>query len=393
MATETSPARLKAAGLSRDGDRGVTGPLQGHHHEAYAIVLPPGNPLGAEYTRGKLRERRENLFWFDRRTFASEDALLMALRGRVSRIPHCAEFTEGLFLQGFIEGRTLPRARCGLGRLSRRHMIQLGVFFRELAAVEHGKLSLELLPEKQYGPGGGPPPPVRDGDSAGFLGRLIDFTQFQVYGKHVAEFGALFDSLGVSAMSLQGLRERAARLTERPFSLVHGDLHRRNLIVDAAGDLWFIDWELAMIGDPLYELATHLHLMDYPECDARRVKNVWREAVGAARPGACEGWERDLPHLLAFKRAQSVYTDVIRTAAALLVGAGALALVAGVVAGPPGVIAGPGPSRLRLARAAGRIQRVLAAAKEALGLPEVPSRARIRTAYADWLRERVRRRG
>ncbi|MFK8911808.1 phosphotransferase family protein [Streptomyces sp. YS-3] len=395
MATEASPARLTAAGLSRDGDRGVTGPLQGHHHEAYAIVLPPGHPLGADYTRGKLRVRRENLRWFDRRTFASEEKLLMALRGRVSRIPPCAEFTEGLFLQGFVEGRTLPRARFGLGRLSGRHVRQLGELFGQLAAIKHGELSLELLPEEPQGPEGGSRPPVRDGDSAGFLGRLIDFTQFQVYGEHVGEFGALFEGLGISATSLKGLRERSMELTERPFSLVHGDLHRRNLIVDAAGDLWFIDWELAMIGDPLYELATHLHLMDYPDCDTRRVKRVWREAVEAARPGASDGWERDLPQLLAFKRAQSVYTDVIRTAAALMAGAGMLALVAGAVAvaGPPGAGAGPGPRCLRLARAAGRIQRVLAVAKEALGLPAVPTRARIRAVYGEWLRERAERRG
>lgn len=393
MATDTaSTARRAAVELSRTGDRGVTGPLQGHHHEAYAIVLPPGNPLGEHYARGKLRVRREGLLWFDRRTFASEDEVLMALKGRVSRIPECVEFAEGLFLQGFVEGRTLRHSRFGIhcfsGRLSERHVGQLGQLFGEMAAVKHGELALEMLPEDLSRPA------VRDGDTSGFLGGLIDFTEYGVYESNIGKFGSLFDGLGVSAASLKGLRERAGGLSPRPFSLVHGDLHRRNLIVDSKGDLWFIDWELAMIGDPLYDLATHLHLMNYPECDARRVKQVWREAVEAARPGASGGWERDLPHLLAFKQAQSVYTDVIRTAVGLLVGAGALALVAGVGAGVGAAAVGSGrPGRLRLARAARKVQRVLTAAKDALGLPAVPSRGRIREAYGEWLRERVGRRG
>ncbi|MFD9487230.1 phosphotransferase [Streptomyces sp. NPDC059991] len=394
MATETaSPARRAAVELSRDGDRGVTGPLQGHHHEAYAIVLPPGNPLGEGYARGKLRVRREGLLWFDRRTFASEDQLLMALKGRVSRVPECAEFTGEVFLQGFVEGRTLRDGRFWPGRLSGRHVSQLGALFGQLAAIKHGELALETLPEVESRP------PVRDGDTSGFLGGLIDFTQYEVYQRNIGEFGSLFDRLGVSATSLNGLRKRARGLTSRPFSLVHGDLHRRNLIVDSRDDLWFIDWELAMIGDPLYDLATHLHLMNYPECDALRVKEAWRGAVEAARPGGCDGWEQDLPHLLAFKQAQSVYTDVIRTAVALLLGAGALALVAGAVTVGTGACpgadgaAGPGPSRLRLARAARKVQRVLAVAKDALGLPTVPTQGEIRAAYGEWLRERAARRG
>ncbi|MFI1105590.1 phosphotransferase [Streptomyces melanogenes] len=372
-----STAREVAVKLSRDGDRGVDGPLKGHHHEAYAIVLPPENPLGEGYVRGKLRMRREGLLWFDRRTFASEDELLIALRGRVSRIPECAEFTAGLFLQGFVEGRTLREGRFGLGRMAEHHVRQLGKLFGEMAAVKHGELTLEThFVDASW-------PPVRDGDTPGFLGGMVDFTQDEVYEKNRGEFGSLFDRLGVSATSLNGLRERARTLAERPFSLVHGDLHRRNLIVDSRGDLWFIDWELAMIGDPLYDLATHLHLMNYPECDALRVKKVWREAVEAARPGASNAWERDLPHLLAFKQAQSVFTDVIRTAVALQLGAGALALMAGV-----GAAAGPGPGLLRLARAARKVQRVLAVAKDALGLPAVPTRRRIREAYGEWLRGR-----
>lgn len=392
METETasaaaSEARLIAAGLSRDGARGVTGPLKGYHHEAYAIRLPAANPLSIRYERGKLRVPRPGLLWFDRRHFASDDQLLIALQGRVARIPDCVEH-EGRFFQGFIEGRTLPDARFGISRISGRHLRQLGELFAQTAAVEPGEISVPTVDEERWRR------PVADRDTGAFLAGLIDFTERRVYREHLDAFGSLFTGLGVSATALDGLRQRAGNLAERPFALVHGDLHRRNLIVDSAGDLWFIDWELAMIGDPLYDLATHLHLMDYPQCDVRRVKAVWREAVEDARPGGSEGWERDLPVLLAFKRAQSVYTDVIRTALALTAGAvPGGAVPGGAVAGGPMVAADasadPEPFRLRLTRAARKVQGVLAHAKEALDLPRIPGRGEIRAAYAEWLRERA----
>ncbi|MBD0746207.1 phosphotransferase [Streptomyces sp. CBMA152] len=386
METETasaaaSEARLVAAGLSRDGARGVTGPLKGYHHEAYAIRLPADNPLSTRYERGKLRVPRPGLLWFDQRYFASDDQLLIALRDRVTRIPDCVEH-GGRFFQGFVEGRTLPDGMFGISRLSGRHLRQLGELFAETAAVKPGEISVPTVDEEW------PRRPVADRDTRAFLAGLIDFTEHRVYREHLDDFGSLFGRLGVSATALDGLRQRARNLTKRPFALVHGDLHRRNLIVDSAGDLWFIDWELAMIGDPLYDLATHLHLMDYPECDVRRVKKVWREAVEAARPGGSKGWERDLPVLLAFKRAQSVYTDVIRTALALAAGAVLVGAVVGGDVAPAS--AGPEPFRLRLTRAARKVQRVLATAKEALGLPRVPGRREIRGAYAEWLRERGR---
>ncbi|MFF3399206.1 phosphotransferase family protein [Streptomyces sp. NPDC002659] len=137
-------------------------------------------------------------------------------------------------------------------------------------------------------------------------------------------------------------------------------------MVDAAGDLWTIDWELAMIGDPLYDLATHLHLMHYSRREEERITEVWRSAVESVRPGSSEGWRQDLPVLVSFKRAQSVYTDVIRTAVAL---------------GP-----GPKPNWQLLPRASRRVQLALKAAAEPLSLSEVPTLRQVMAAYLRWFR-------
>lgn len=354
-----SENRRQAAALSRN-DQLVEGPLKGYHHEAYAFPLPAENPLVKSFARGKLRSPREGLLWFDRRSFASEDRLLVALDGRITRIPECLEIAESVWLQGFIEGRTLgSRALSGARPLSDRHVRQLSQLFQELVSIKAD----ELL---DIGQVCGHDYRSRDGDSTAFLLGLIRFTEEQVYRGNADRFGQLFEELGVHGHALDGLKSETASLAERPFSLIHGDLHRENFIVDSAGDLWTIDWELAMIGDPLYDLATHLHLMHYSRREEERIIQVWRSAVESVRPGSSEGWPQDLPVLLSFKRAQSVYTDVIRTAVAL---------------GP-----GPKPNWQLLPRASRRVQLALKAAAEPLSLSEVPTLRQVMAAYLRWFR-------
>ena len=104
-----------------------------------------------------------------------------------------------------------------------------------------------------------------------------------------------------------------------------------------------------MIGDPLYDLATHLHLMRYSRKEAERVSGLWRRAVESRRPECVKGWEADLDVLRDYKRAQSVYTDVIRAALAL----------------------GRRHPELdldQLQKVAGRVRQALAAARRPLGL-------------------------
>ncbi|MER5614724.1 phosphotransferase [Streptomyces sp. NPDC002215] len=347
-------ARASAAALVPDESL-LVGPLNGYHHETYAFPLPADGGSGAQ-TWWKCRYPRAGLLRFDLRWFTSEQALLAALQGRVTRIPVVAE-RAGVPLYSFIEGRTLGET-CPPGTpLTERHLGQLGVLFGELVSIGADGIGID-------GTGG-----VPEGDSAAFLSRLIGFTEHHVRRRHLSRYGALFAELGVPGGGLDRLRGEARGLTPRPFTLVHGDLHRENLVVDARGDLWTIDWELAMVGDPLYDLATHLHLMRYPRREGERVAAVWRDAAEDVRSGSSEGWERDLPVLLKYKRVQSVYTDVIRAALAL---------------GPGGPGTEKGAERRLPARESGRIREVLAAAAVPLGMVRVPTSRQIRTAYENW---------
>ncbi|MFD6990273.1 phosphotransferase [Streptomyces sp. NPDC059943] len=352
-----SDVRRRAAGLS-GGDHEVVRPLTGYHHEAYAIPLPRGSALGGRYDRANLRVPRPGVLWFDRRYFASEDRLLLALHGRIDRIPEVIRTDGSGVLRGFVEGRTLGTGWPGGRRLSALHLNQLGSFFHQLVSVDPYGADIARVPVVGPGPD--------DGDSAAALGQLVDFTERRVYRKHEQRYGPLFAALGVvGTEGIDRLRERSRTLRRRPFALLHGDLHRENFVIDLAGDLWVIDWELAMVGDPLYDLATHLHLMRHPARAAARTARIWCDAVERARPGSSAGWQRDLPVLLAYKRLQSVYTDVIRAARSLEDDSEV--------------------NRRRLSAVSWRIQRVLDTAREPLGPVPVPTRRQIMSAYRNWL--------
>ncbi|NEB11819.1 phosphotransferase [Streptomyces coelicoflavus] len=366
MSPETaSPARLRAVEVSGDA-RTVEGPLRGYHHETYVVPLPAaaGEAGAAGSARWKCREPRSGLLWFDRRCFVSEERLLSALHGRITHVPDVFEF-EGLHLQRFIEGRTLGMLH-GAGRVVPPELVrQLVRLFGETAAVTWQTLPVERLCHPEDRPA--------DGDSDGFMERLVCFTERRVYEDNLPRFGSLFAGLGLDDDGFTRLRKHVAGLRERPFCLLHADLHRENLIVDAERRLWTIDWELAMVGDPLYELATHLHLMRYPSRQLRQVVAGWRQAVEAARPGGTYGWRQDLDLLLGYKRAQSVFTDVVREAVSL-----------GRAARSPG----PG-----VALAAARLHGVLSAAAPPLGLESVPGPAEIGTALVRWGRAQPRDEG
>jgi hypothetical protein len=348
-----SDVRLRADELSGDATV-VIGPLEGYHHETYVFPLPDGTRVV------KCREPRAHILWFDRRCFVSEEELLCALAGRIARVPEIVDM-EGVGLQRFIEGRTLGASH----RLSRRvpeaFFGQIVGLFREMVRItpaELGSVERRCAPEDR----------AEDGDSDGFLERLVVFIEEHVYARNAAEFGPLFHALGVGEDAFTRLRKHVAGLEERPFCLLHADLHRENFIVDPQGLLWTIDWELAMLGDPLYDLATHLHLMRYPADQELRMTHEWCRAVEGVRPGSSYGREQDLGRILGFKRAQSVFTDVIRVSLSLSERGEA--------------------SWFALHAAAGKLQRVLIAAAEPLGLEEVPSRSEITAALVRHHRDR-----
>ncbi|MDT0485149.1 aminoglycoside phosphotransferase family protein [Streptomyces doebereineriae] len=106
-------------------------------------------------------------------------------------------------------------------------------------------------------------------------------------------------------------------VTERTPALLHGDLNPWNLVrAGRRGGLTIIDWEMGMIGDPLYDLVRHLHLTPTRTEMRMRMFERWSGKLPA---GCVVGWERDWRVYRWIEQIRSAYVDLDRmtTGAAL----------------------------------------------------------------------------
>ncbi|MET7691032.1 phosphotransferase [Streptomyces sp. NPDC005483] len=106
-------------------------------------------------------------------------------------------------------------------------------------------------------------------------------------------------------------------VTERTPVLLHGDLNPWNLVrAGRRGGLTIIDWEMGMIGDPLYDLVRHLHLTPTRTEMRMRMFDRWSRKLPA---GCVVGWDRDWRVYRWIEQIRSAYVDLDRmtTGAAL----------------------------------------------------------------------------
>lgn len=205
---------------------------------------------------------------------------------------------------------------------------------------------------------------AQPGDSTAFLRDRADFAEREVRRANWKDFARLFAALEIPADALRLWRDRVPAMQPRPFALLHGDLHRHNIIVRDDGELSILDWELAMWGDPLHDLAIHLVRMRYPAWQRWEVVERWRTAV---RPEAAVGLDRDLPVYVAYERVQSLFADILRAATGL---------------------AAEEPQPGRVGAAVSRVRNAIHLAAGPLRLNRVPSRPEVERALLDWVRGR-----
>lgn len=83
------------------------------------------------------------------------------------------------------------------------------------------------------------------------------------------------------------------------------------MIRTPAGRIVVIDWEFALWGDPVYDLATHLHKMAYLPDERAHLLQRWA-ALQSAR--ARDGWRDDLARYLRHEWVKSAVVDSVRYA-------------------------------------------------------------------------------
>ncbi|MFH8490844.1 HAD-IA family hydrolase [Streptomyces longisporoflavus] len=240
------------------------------------------------------------------RIWHSEAQLLSVVTRHLREVPRCVADFGDWSLHAYRAGRALSEMNPD-GPVDEDLMWSFAEFFARAASV----------PEKELPPRpeGWPEP----GDSQGFLDWLIDFTEDRVHRPNRGRFDALFEAVGIRTDVMTEFKRDPFRspLTSRPFCLLHTDVHRANVIVDG-GELVVIDWELALYGDPLHDLATHLVRMGYDKDEQKRMTRLWAEAmVRAGHEDMTAGLDDDLGVYLDFEYAQSVFPDVMRAALAL----------------------------------------------------------------------------
>ncbi|MFC8358757.1 phosphotransferase family protein [Streptomyces griseorubiginosus] len=99
--------------------------------------------------------------------------------------------------------------------------------------------------------------------------------------------------------------------------ILHGDLNPWNLVrAGRGGGLTIIDWEMGMIGDPLYDLVRHLHLTPTRTEMRMRMFDRWSRKLP---PECVTGWEKDWRVYRWIEQIRSAYVDLDRmtTGAAL----------------------------------------------------------------------------
>lgn len=150
-------------------------------------------------------------------------------------------------------------------------------------------------------------------DSIGFALRLESMTR-EIHAAHRGPFADVYAALEVPVEPLAPISPRLENLRPRPLVLVHADIHRKNLIIRDR-TTFLLDWELALWGDPVYDLAVHLHKMSYLDHERDALLSRWETAV----PAACSaGWLEDLDAYLAHEQVKSAIVDSVRSCRAFL---------------------------------------------------------------------------
>ncbi|MCI8545539.1 MAG: phosphotransferase [Bacilli bacterium] len=89
-----------------------------------------------------------------------------------------------------------------------------------------------------------------------------------IFQKYYQNLKGLYNALGISPRIISTLFSYASRIeNKRSLSIIHGDRHKKNIILQSNGELIFIDWELGCVGDLAYDIAFHLHQMAYTDED------------------------------------------------------------------------------------------------------------------------------
>ncbi|WP_328977115.1 aminoglycoside phosphotransferase family protein [Streptomyces canus] len=328
----------------------------GHHNQNRVAPVPEAAADRLRVTPGTLvmvRTPRDDTLPVVVRTWPDEGKVLEALADLVPNTPKLLARSGASLVCSYTEGVSLATVSPVGTKVEARVIRELTERMARLTSVNP-----DVLPSRPDGM------PLEEDDSQAYLQWLALQVEEQVKQPNWTVFGPLFESLNVPHDVMLDYAGRVPKLSRRPYTLLHLDLHRDNVIIPFAGEqLVCVDWELAGYGDPVHDLAVHLVRMRYPRRQWLHVATVWaRHVRQVGNPMAAYGMFRDLRHYVAFEQAQSVFPDVMRAAQSL----------------------GDRFDQRDLSMAAAKIHRALRVGARPLRLLGVPDQEEIRAVLSSW---------
>lgn len=272
---------LTGAGMARSAS-------QGTFHRLFEVGTAPGAPrlLRVAVDRGEAAAG----------LMALECRVMEALRARGLPVPacECRSLGEGGQARGVqllerLPGESLAAIDADEPRMTASLATAAG-FLSGLHAIR--------------GNGFGPLSAASLDRDAGFVGVHPDWESFvcRRLDEHLGACAAAGDIDGLEASAIAAaFAAQRARLCGAPAALLHGDPGSHNFVFDGASIAGVIDWEDALLGDPLFELASLCTF--HPE---RRHAAIW-SGYGFATPLVGEAWARFWLYFLRIALAKTVH--------------------------------------------------------------------------------------
>ena len=207
---------------------------RGHHNLNYIVPLPPWLDTSVDSPLVMVRERQRSALPVVIRTWLDEAELLRSISGVLAHVPRCLLKLGDIAVMSYVDGVPLSSV-CPSGKPVDQDLVRaLAELLTDMTQV--GRKELPPLP---------PTWPRSSRDSRAFLRTLALATETLVRQRNWSKFGGLFAMLGIPEDAMVRFAERVPAMISRPFSLLHTDLHRDNVIVsyEAGPPLICVDWE------------------------------------------------------------------------------------------------------------------------------------------------------
>lgn len=183
--------------------------------------------------------------------FTPESDVINLLEKNDIRVPKIIKTTSHYFVQEYIEGSLLSDIFQDHNSINREIIKQIIEQICHLTTINYDP----LLKYASWN------------DNRNFYIFQCKNTEivFQNYYQNLKE---LYDKLGISLDILSLLCSYSPQIdNNRNLSIIHGDRHKKNIILQDNKNIVFIDWELGGVGDLAYDIAFHLHQMAYTKED------------------------------------------------------------------------------------------------------------------------------